>query len=220
MNLSADGDIFNSALSTGFADVCLLRKREEKSEQQTLAFCFCVLGVKEIQRTDSAVWKIRIFCFPQSLGSALYKNVEKGCSAALAKTKKALGKVAFRALQHHSSSPGHPTRGTAPVHLWDTGSCQAVDAAKSLLPFVVMHKLCCSHSSSVGEQEPSPTSQLVPVNSPWGSQVAHPGCVGCIYTSCQTAVQVNAVGIHSAKLPNGYNSPQHISAWPEDYPWT
>lgn len=77
------GDIFNSAVSAGFADICLLQKRDGKAEREaTLAFRFCLLGVKEIRGTDSAIWKIGIkspFPFPKRPGSALHKTVEEGC---------------------------------------------------------------------------------------------------------------------------------------------
>lgn len=64
------GDIFNNALRAEFADIYLLQKRDGKAEQEAvLAFSFCLLGVKEIQRTDSAVQKSWIkspFLFPTS----------------------------------------------------------------------------------------------------------------------------------------------------------
>lgn len=77
MNPSADRVIFLTVVSAGIADICLLQKRDGKAEREaTLAFCFCLLGVKEIQGLTQQFEKFP-FPFPKSLIPALHRNVEE-----------------------------------------------------------------------------------------------------------------------------------------------
>lgn len=73
-----------------------------------------------------------------------------------------------------------------------TGSCQAADAATWLLPCSVKHKLCCSHSNTPGEQQPSPIFPVCPYKF---SQVPDTGCVSymcTVYHSNDNAV-INSI---------------------------
>lgn len=181
------GDIFNSAVSAGFADICLLQKRNGKSEREaTLAFRFRLLGMKEIRATDSATWKRGIksplflsqklrLCIAQEYGGRLLCCP---CQARDGAREGDTGCSADAPLQHPGSGSGHPTGGTAQVGkhpprqlMRRCGCC----------PNVEIHKLCCSHSNPMGSNSPLPHSQLVPLNVAWGSQAADPGCVGCVY---------------------------------------
>lgn len=117
-------DIFNSAVSAGFADICLLQKRDGKSEREaTLAFRFRLLGMKEIQATDSANWKRGIksplflsqklrFCIAQEYGGRLLCCP---CQARDGAREGDVGCSADAPLRHPGSGSGHPTGGTAQV---------------------------------------------------------------------------------------------------------
>lgn len=138
------------------------------------------------------------------------------------------GEEALGALQHRSSGAGRPAGGLLGLGSILPFGCEMQAAAKRLM----QRCGCCpplqSTSSAArtvtlsGSDSPLPYSQLVPMNLPWGSRVADPGRVGCVYTIYQRAVPGNAVdaGIHSAKPPNGYNGPQHASTWAKVHPWT
>lgn len=188
------GDIFNSAVSAGFADICLLQKRDGKSEREAmLAFRFCLLGMKEIRATDSATWKRGIksplflsqklrFCIAQEDGGRLLCCPSQAWDGA---REGDIGCSADALLQHPGSGSGRPTGGTAqagnhpPMRLPDPGSrCGDVAAAPTS-----RYTNCAAHTGTPwGSNSPLPYSQLIPLNVAWGSQVADPGCVGCVYT--------------------------------------